>query len=228
MAVHSTILVVEDDVDLSTYLKELLLERSFIVHVANEGARVRHLVEQTQPDLVLMDLGLPDISGETLSEQLKQTNPSLPIIILTAKDHVNDVVRNLNRGADDYVTKPFESEELIARIKAQLRQKKGKTAILKADDLELDTSTIRVTRAGEEIPLTYTEYQLLHYLMANKNRVLTREMILSHVWAYSPDIESRVVDVYIGYLRKKIDKGRKNQLIHSVRGFGYVLKEEKK
>ena len=225
MTSNTTVIIVEDDPDLNEYLHELLSEH-FIVHNVTRGSQALKLIKQTKPDLVVLDLMLPDMQGEDLCTQIKDVYPQVPIIILTAKDDPRDIVKNLNQGADDYLTKPFSSEELLARIRARLRSDNRKQTSLKIADLELDTNTLEVARSGKIIPLTHTEFQLLHYLLANKNHVLTREMILSHVWSYTPDIQSRVVDVYVGYLRKKIDNGHSNKLIHSVRGFGYTVKDK--
>jgi DNA-binding response OmpR family regulator len=147
---------------------------------------------------------------------------------LTARHTTSDIVTGLNLGADDYVVKPFVGEELMARIKVRLRNKDNGKSVLKVADLKLDNSKMIVERGGKQISLTKTEFDLLHFLMKNSGRVMTRETILNKIWLYSPDIESRVVDVYVGYLRKKIDKGRNNKLIQSIRGFGYTIREEKK
>lgn len=220
-----TVLVVEDDVDVATYVKELLTDAHFTVYPAYTGAKALKLLEKIIPDIVLLDLNLPDITGESLKMTIKKDYPEIPIIILTAKDSAVDVVRNLNEGADDYMTKPFAADELIARVRARLRKQNKAEKLYKAHDLTLNTESLEVTRGVRRIELTQTEFSLLHYLLVNKNRVLTREMILSHVWAYSPDTETRVVDVYVGYLRKKIDQGETNKIITSVRGFGYTIKD---
>jgi len=225
MSVTPTIVVVEDEPSLLEYLQDVLVNERYTVHPVNKGAQALPLIEATDPDLVLLDLTLPDISGETICQEIKKLFPKLPIIILTAKDEPRDIVAGLGLGADDYVTKPFNTEELLARIKTRLRDPQTEP-ILRIADLELNTDTFEAKRGGEPIPLTHTEYTLLHYLLLNKNRVLTRDMILSSVWSLTPDIESRVVDVYIGYLRKKIDKGHTDKLIHSLRGFGYSLRDE--
>jgi len=147
------------------------------------------------------------------------------VIILTARDSTADVVQGLDIGADDYITKPFTAEELLARIRARLRQRGQNNHKLEIADLELDTKSLEVKRGSKLIKLTPQEFKLLEYLMSNQNQVLTREMILNRIWPSAPDVETRVVDVYIGYLRKKIDTGFENNLIHSVRGFGYVIKQ---
>ncbi len=219
------IVVIEDDKDLSDYLKELLRENDFVAKTAYNGIDGLKLVETTNPHLVLLDLSLPDMNGEGVCLEIKKHNSTLPVIMLTAKDTINDKVKNLSSGADDYVTKPFIPEELIARIKARLRasgQEPGAT--IEIADLTLDTKKMIVTRGKKNIQLTPQEYKLLHYLMSNSGTILTRDMILNRVWFQSPDIETRVVDVYMGYLRKKIDAPFKKTLIHSIRGFGYTIK----
>jgi len=221
----NSILVVEDNNDLRDYLKDRLLENGYSIKAVSDGAAALKLIEKSAPDLILLDLGLPTMGGETVCTEIKKSHPDLPIIILTAKGTTSDIVKGLNTGADDYVPKPFEMEELLARVKAQLRKHKTEQTSLKVNDLELDTNTVEVKRGEKNIRLTPQEFKLLYYLMNNKGKVLTRDMILNRIWAYSYDIETRVVDVYIGYLRKKIDSGFKKKLIHSIRGFGYMLKE---
>lgn len=220
------ILVVEDEQDLQTYLKELLLDNGYSVQTASDGVSALSILKKSEPNLVILDLGLPNISGETVCLEIRKKYPSLPVVILTARDTPNDIVHGLNLGADDYISKPFESEVLLARIKARLRSNKDENAHLKIGDLELDNKTLEVKRSGKSISLTPKEFQLLQYLMSNKGRILTREMILNRIWLYSPEIETRVVDVYMGYLRKKIDSGHKKKLLRSVRGFGYTIREE--
>lgn len=220
----ATILVVEDDQDIQEYISQLLIDNNYNVITAPNGAAALKLIKRTQPDLVLLDLGLPDISGESIVMQLVKEYPDLRIIILTAKDSPENKVNGLNLGADDYLTKPFNAEELLARIQARLRRLTGSSHVLKIEDLELDTQTLIVSRAGKEIVLTPQETKLLQYLMQNKGRILTREMILNRLWMSAIDVDTRIVDVYIGYLRKKIDRNSPKKLIHSVRGFGYIMK----
>ncbi|KKQ67347.1 MAG: Two component transcriptional regulator, winged helix family [Candidatus Daviesbacteria bacterium GW2011_GWA2_38_24] len=221
----NTILVVEDDIGLQKYLKELLLDNGYSVQTAADGVQALNSLEKLLPDLVILDLGLPNMSGEAVCMEIRKKYPELPVIILTAKDTTSDIVHGLNLGADDYMTKPFVADELLARIKVRLRAKNGADSVIKVDDLELDNKSLEVRRSGKPIQLTPQEFKLLQYLMSNKGRILTREMILNRVWLYSPDIETRVVDVYMGYLRKKIDADKDKKLIHSVRGFGYMIKE---
>ncbi|MCL5784094.1 MAG: response regulator transcription factor [Patescibacteria group bacterium] len=220
-----TILVVEDDSGLQKYLKELLSSDGYAVQTASDGIQALNQIQKLPPDLVILDLTLPNMSGESVCMEIRKKYPDLRVIILTAKDGVSDIIHGLNLGADDYMTKPFLADELLARIKARLRYKNGNETTLKVADLELDNRTFEVKRDGKLIQLTPQEFKLLQYLMSNQGRILTREMILNRVWLYSPDIETRVVDVYMGYLRKKIDSKSSKKLLHSVRGFGYMVKE---
>lgn len=220
-----TILVVEDDKGLQRYLKELLLDNGYGVQTAGDGIAALEYIKKTTPDLIVLDLGLPTMSGEAVCQEVRKKHKDLPVIILTAKDAITDIVKGLNFGADDYITKPFVADELLARIKARLRKQGESDSVLKIADLELDNRTLEVKREGKLIQLTPQEFKLLQYLMSNKGRILTREMILSRIWLYSSDVETRVVDVYMGYLRKKIDKGYTKKLLKSVRGFGYMIKE---
>lgn len=219
------ILIVEDDKGVQTYLKELLLDNGYSATIASDGIQALTHLTKHQPDMILLDLGLPNMSGESVCREIRKKHKDLPIIILTAKDTTSDIVQGLDLGADDYITKPFVADELLARIKARLRKTEGGTNKLKIDDLELDNQTLEVKRGEKMIQLTPQEFKLLQYLMSNKGRILTREMILNRIWLYSTDVETRVVDVYMGYLRKKIDEGFEKKLLHSVRGFGYVIKE---
>jgi two-component system response regulator MprA len=220
-----SILVIEDDDGIQQFLKELLIEEGYSVQIAADGITALNVLKKATPDLVILDLGLPNISGETVCMEIRKTYPELPVIILTAKDSVTDIVHGLNIGADDYMTKPFVGEELLARVQARLRDRGESTTVLKVSDLELNDKTLEVKRAGNIIKLTPQEFKLLQYLMHNKGRILTRDMILNRIWPSSFEIETRVVDVYMGYLRKKIDEGQTKKLLHSIRGFGYTIKE---
>lgn len=219
------ILIVEDDKDLQESLKELFVEAGYFVTTASDGVEALRLVNSKEFDLVVLDLGLPVMSGESVCMEIRKKYPDLRIIILTARDTTPNIIEGLNLGADDYVTKPFVVDELLARVKARLRFREGGETRLKVADLELDTKTYEVERRGKSISLTPQEFKLLQYLMVNKGRVLTRDSILNKVWIYSQDVDTRVVDVYMGYLRKKIDAAYSKKLLHSVRGFGYVIKE---
>lgn len=228
MSMIYSILIIEDDEGIRTYLKELLLDNGFNVMTAEDGITGLKIIKKSVPDLVLLDLGLPDMSGESVCQQIRKEFDDLRVIILTAKDTPHDIIQGLNLGADDYLTKPFVADILLARIHARLRRKVGDDSKLKIADLVLDTKTLEVTRGTKKIPLTPQELKLLQYMMQNKGRILTRDMILNRLWLSSVDIETRIVDVYIGYLRKKIDKGFDQKLIRSVRGFGYMIKEPDK
>lgn len=220
-----TILVVEDQKDLQNYLKEFLSDNDYLVITATDGIQALNAINKSRPDLVLLDLGLPNMSGESVVLEVRKKWPDLRVIILSARNDTLDIVKGLNLGADDYITKPFQLEELLARIKARLRQNVKNIAKKTILDLELNQDTHEVKRGGKLTSLSPTEFKLLDYLMANKGKVITREMILNKIWAASPDIETRSVDIYIGYLRKKIDSGHSKKLLQSVRGFGYIIKE---
>lgn len=221
-----SILVVEDDRDLLFYLREILSSQRYSVHTAGNGAKARKLFFQINPDLVLLDLNLPDIDGSSLLSEFKSEKHNSQIIILTADNDPVSVARLLKSGADDYIKKPFTQDELLARIMARIRDQKAEGDVFSAKDIVMDTEKIEVTKAGKIVELTQTEFELLKYLLENKNKVLTREMILSRVWSSDPDIETRVVDVYIGYLRKKLDSNNKNKLIQSKRGYGYAIRDD--
>lgn len=221
----SKILVVEDDTGLQKFLKELLLDNQFSVQAASDGISAINTINKLPPDLVILDLGLPNMTGESVMAEIRKKHSNLPVIILTAKDSTADIVGGLNIGADDYMTKPFEATELLARVRARLRHNGEGEKKLKVGDLEVDKETLEVKRGSNNIQLTPQEFKLLEYLMNNKGRVLTRDMILNRVWLYSQDIETRVVDVYMGYLRKKIDNSYPKKLLYSIRGFGYMIKD---
>ncbi|MBI2031884.1 MAG: response regulator transcription factor [Candidatus Levybacteria bacterium] len=217
------ILIAEDDKTIRETIKDFLSDGHYYVETAEDGAEALQSTKKNQPDLIILDLGLPKITGEAVLKEVKKLYPDIPVIILTARNQSIDVVRGFNLGADDYIAKPFELEELLARVRVKLKDKQDKK--LQADDLILDPKSIVVTRNGIQIFLTPHEFKLLHYLLVNKGKVLTREMILNRVWQYSLDVDSRVVDVYVGYLRKKIDSNSSKKLISSIRGFGYVIKD---
>ncbi|MBI2010117.1 MAG: response regulator transcription factor [Candidatus Chisholmbacteria bacterium] len=221
----ATILVIEDDQPLLSFVVDFLKDEGFIVAGTGSGARGLATVASLHPDLVILDLGLPDIAGETVLTQIKDTSPEIPIIILTAKAQLNSIVQSLNLGADDYLAKPFEIAELLARIKARLRVTANINPLLTIDHLKVNLDTREATRQNRPLPLTKTEFDLLTYLLKNKNKVLTRTMILNHVWDFDSDVESRVVDAFISSLRKKVDSGFRRKLIHNKRGVGYVLKD---
>lgn len=223
---NTTILVVEDNTELATFVSELLQDAYYTVFVAETGAKAMQKMETTKPDLILLDLNLPDVSGKSILTQIKDLYPELPVLILTASNNISDLVKSFGRGADDYLTKPFDNKELLARISARLSNSKKNQETITVSGITINTSTVEVLNGNTQIEVTPTEFSLLHYLMVNANRVLSREQILAHVWEQNPDIETRVVDVYIGYLRKKLENTQGTSPIKSKRGFGYLFKSE--
>lgn len=221
------ILVIEDEKKVADFIKRGLKEEGYSADVAFDGEEGHFQVSSNEYDVIILDLMLPKIDGISLCRKLRQEKITTPILMLTAKDSVKDKVTGLDSGANDYLTKPFSFEELLARIRALLR-KSGTAALtkLQAGDLILDLLTHKVTRAGKEIILTNKEYSLLEYLMRNAGSIITRTMISEHVWDINFDTFTNVIDVYINYLRRKIDDGHKEKLIHTIRGRGYILKEE--
>ena len=202
------------------------MEEHFTVDVTFDGIEAGYMAEITDYDLIILDVMLPGKDGVSVCRSLRDKKINVPLLMLTAKVDVKDRVLGLDSGADDYLTKPFAFEELIARVRALLRRKGyNKATTLSIDDLELDQLTHKVIRAGKEIELSNKEYSLLEYLMLNANQIVTRTMLYEHVWDVNYDTFTNVVDVYINYLRNKVDKGFSRKLIHSVRGVGYILKE---
>jgi heavy metal response regulator len=220
------ILVVEDEAKVSSFIQRGLEEEHYAVDVVEDGEQALHVIDVYEYDLIILDIMLPNVDGLSVLSQLRKTHKTLPVILLTAKDMVEDKVKGLDMGADDYLTKPFAFEELLARIRALLRRGKPEESLkLTLADLVLDPVTHKVSRGGEEINLTAKEYALLEYFMRNPGRVLTRTMISEHVWDIKFDTFTNVIDVYMNYLRNKIDKGRSKKLLHTVRGVGYMIKE---
>jgi len=220
------ILVIEDEKKVASFIKRGLKENNYTVDVAYDGEKGLFMAETNPYDLIVLDLMLPKKDGLTLCKERRGKNIQTPVLMLTAKDTVKDKVTGFEVGADDYLTKPFAFEEFLARVKVLLKRRdKPITTKLKVGDLELDQLTRKVTRAGKEIELTSTEFSLLEFLMLNANQVVTRTMISEHVWHDDFDHFSNVIDVYINYLRNKIDKGFPKKLIHSIRGTGYTIKE---
>lgn len=217
------ILIVEDDKDLQYVLKTFLQEEGYLTDTVSNGSDALRKIKTSKPSLVLLDLGLPDIQGESVLQTIRKEHPNLPVVILTAKSNPQDIAKGLNLGANDYLPKPFAAEELLARIKARIKVRSEGGKNPKIGDLVLDMNNMVAQRKGKKIELTKTEFDLLYFLVINKNKVLSRDIILNHVWGYSSEVESRVVDVYIGYLRKKIDGGFGKKLIRNKRGFGYFI-----
>ena len=222
------ILVIEDEYKVASFIKRGLEEAGYSVEIARNGEEAIDMVEHTNYDLIILDLILPRKNGIEVCKEIRQMRINTPILILSAKDTVDDKVLGLDSGADDYLTKPFAFSELLARVRALLRRGETMTPVkLQVADLTLDTVTREVTRAGKEIKLTNREFALLEYFMVNAGKVLTRTQISEHVWDYTFDTFSNVIDVYVNYLRNKIDRDFEPKLIHTVRGVGYVLKVPK-
>ena len=220
------ILVVEDEKKVAVFIKKGLEEETYAVDVAYDGEAGLHLGSGGQYDLIILDIMLPKMDGLEVLLQLRDQGRDVPILLLTAKDAVDDRGAGLNKGADDYLTKPFAFSELLARVRVLLRRGKAEVkTTLQISDLTLDLVSHKVNRGGDEIELTGKEYSLLEYFMRNQEKVLTRTMIAEHVWDYNFDTFTNVIDVYINHLRKKIDKDRQSKLLHTLRGVGYIMKE---
>jgi len=220
------ILVIEDEVKIAQFIKRGLKEEGYAVDVANDGEEGHFMMSSNEYDVIILDLMLPKTDGLTLCRNLRKEGNQTPIIMLTAKDTVKDKVKGLDSGADDYLPKPFAFEELLARVRVLLRKKDSRVQTqLKVEELTLDLLTHKVTRGDREIELTVKEYALLEYLMRNAGNIVTRTMISEHVWDINFDTFTNVIDVYINYLRNKIDTGFENKMIHTVRGKGYLLKK---
>jgi len=219
------ILVVEDDPSLAKFVQKGLREERYAVDVAPDGEEGILMAEITPYDLIILDIMLPKLDGMTVCRRLRAKRKSVPVLLLTARDATEDKVAGLDAGADDYLTKPFAFMELLARVRALLRRGGvHQSTRLTLADLEFDPVTHRVWRSGNEISLTNKEYALLEYLLSNVDRVLTRTAIVEHVWDIDYDSFTNIVDVHIRSLRAKLDKGFDLQLIHTVRGVGYVIK----
>jgi heavy metal response regulator len=220
------ILVVEDEKKVANFIKKGLEEEHYAVDTAYDGEGGLYLAEVNEYDLIVLDLMIPKIDGLEILRRIRASKNSVPVLVLTAKDSVEDIVKGLDSGCDDYLTKPFAFMEFLARVRALLRREKiDKEPLLKIADLTLSPITHKVTRKGKEIELTSKEYALLEYFMRSPDRVLTRTMISEHVWDCHFDSMTNVVDVYVNYLRKKIDKDFEPKLIHTIRGIGYMMNE---
>lgn len=221
------ILVVEDEKKVLSFIKKGLEEEGYAVDAAADGDTGLDMGLDGVHDLIVLDISLPKKDGLSILRSLRQNKVSTPVLLLTAKTAVENRVTGLDSGADDYLTKPFAFQELLARIRALLRRKaEMATPLLKTADLTLDPARHLLFRGEEKIELTAKEFALMDYFMRNPDRVLTRTMIAEHIWDYGFDSETNVIDVYVSYLRKKIDVGRERKLIHTVRGVGYVLKTD--
>ncbi|MFQ5691864.1 MAG: winged helix-turn-helix domain-containing protein [Nitrospinota bacterium] len=215
------ILVVEDEAKVASFIARGLGEAGYAVDVARQGLKALEMSLASDYDLILLDVMLPGIDGWEVLARYREGGGKAPVMMLTARDSVEDKVRGLDAGADDYLTKPFAFSELQARVRAMLRRGEGREPKLRLADLELDPATHQVTRAGQKISLSPREYALLEFFMRHQDRILSRSTLLEHVWDYSFDPETNVVDVYVSYLRNKIDRGFEPPLIHTLRGVGY-------
>lgn len=221
------VLLIEDDTAIARSLKEGLEDEAYAVDVANDGSEGYRTAVADDYDVIILDIMLPGMNGYEVCRALRNDGNKTPILMLTARDAERDIVEGLDTGADDYLAKPFSFDVLLARIRALLRRPNEKLEeIIQVGDLKLDPSSKRVTRASQEISLTAKEYGVLEYLMRNKGKVLSKEQIISHVWDFDADVLPNNVELFIMFLRRKIDKPFKSKLIHTVSGFGYKLEEK--
>lgn len=221
------ILLVEDEPKVSALVKRGLTAERYAVDVSGDGREGLEYTEAYPYDLILLDLMLPSLSGVEVLHRIRRTNQYVPILVLTARDSIDDKVKLFEQGADDYLTKPFAFAELLVRVKALLRRGPvNRSSTLRIGDLELDRLTQQVKRRGKRIELTAKEYALLEYLMQNPDRVLSRNMIIEHVWDQSFDGITNIVDVYVRHLRSKIDEDSDHKMIRTVRGTGYMIRSE--
>ncbi len=218
------VLLVEDDRSIAGFVEPEMEHFGYRVRCAYDGLSGLEQAEKFEPELILLDIMLPKLDGVGVLKRLRKTGSKVPVIMLTARDATLDKVHSLDHGADDYLTKPFDVEELLARVRALLRRAEGEE-ILRVADLEVNTATREVKRGRRNIDLTYREFELLEFMSRNPRRVLSREMLLERVWDQEFGFQTNVVDVYIGYLRKKVDLPGEPSLIHTFRRAGYALKE---
>ena len=219
------VLVIEDEKQLLKIIGERLKEEGYATDLVRDGKEGLHFAESLDYDCIILDIMLPSMDGFSVLRKLRARKINTPILILTAKDTIKDKVSGLDLGADDYITKPFSFEELIARVRAMLRRKSSeKETVLFIGDLTLDLITREVSRGNHLIELTSKEFAILEYLLRNKGKVLTKSQIANHVWNYEFEYKSNIVEVYVRYLRKKLEDNFENKLIHTVSGVGYVIK----
>ncbi|WP_270617925.1 response regulator transcription factor [Micrococcus luteus] len=225
---EARLLVVDDEPNIRELLSTSLRYAGFEVTAAANGREALDAAEEFQPDLAVLDVMLPDMDGFTVTRRLRSAGRHFPVVFLTARDGTEDKITGLTVGGDDYVTKPFSLDEVVARIRAVLRRTASldddDAAVLRVDDLELDDDAHEVRRGGEVVELSPTEFKLLRYLMMNSNRVLSKAQILDHVWEYDFNGDASIVESYISYLRRKIDVGGREKMIHTKRGVGYMLR----
>ncbi|MBI5888115.1 MAG: response regulator transcription factor [Deltaproteobacteria bacterium] len=221
------ILVIEDEKDLAGIIKKGLEEEGYVVDTANDGEEGLYMAENFPADVIVLDIMLSVMDGLTMLTKMRKKGIDTPVILLTARDALIDKIKGLDTGADDYLTKPFVFGELLARVRSLIRRKSEvKQAVIRVGDLEINTASHAVKRGAKAITLSAREYMLLEYLAYKKDNVVSRTDIVEHIYNEDSEMDSNVVDVYINYLRNKIDKGFDKKLIHTVRGAGYMLKEE--
>ena len=221
------ILVVEDEKDLNRVITKHLKKNNYSVDSCFDGEEALDYISYGEYDLIITDIMMPKIDGYGFIKQLRNDKNSTPVIMLTAKDSLDDKILGLDSGADDYIVKPFEFDELLARMRVLMRRNYGfATNIIQVDDVVLDISKKLVTRSGESIVLTGKEYEVLEYLFKNKMGIISREQILNHVWDYDYEGASNIIDVIVKNIRKKLDVGSKKPIIHTKRGLGYFVKED--
>jgi DNA-binding response OmpR family regulator len=221
------ILIIEDERHLAKILKKGLEENGFIVDMCHDGEEGLYMAETYPFDAILLDILLPKMDGLTILNRLRAKNIGVSVLMLTAKGELEDRVKGLNTGADDYIVKPFDFQELLARLNAVIRRSSNKASpVISIDDLTINMDLKTVTRSGKDIRLSTKEYSLLEYLVLNSGRVISRTELTEHMYDTEFDLDSNIIDVYINYLRNKIDKGFGRNLVHTVRGAGYVLKGE--
>jgi DNA-binding response OmpR family regulator len=220
------VLVIEDEVRVSSFIKKGLEENNILVSQAFDGATGFKMATRDEYDVIILDIVMPEMNGLEVCTQLrKEVGNALPILMLTASGTTDDIVEGLNVGADDYLIKPFKFRELLARVRALSRRKMNNARKLSVEELEMNTETKEVFRKGKQIELTAREFRLLEYLLRNKNKVLSRADILENVWDVNHDLGTNVVEVYINYIRKKVDNGFETHLIRTVVGMGYTIKD---
>ena len=219
-------LVIEDETVIANFISDGLKEEGFAVDIADNGIRGLEMSLSNEYDIILLDWMIPGINGIEVCRQMRKENLTVPVIFLTAKDTVKDTIFGLEAGANDYIKKPFAFMELLARIRVQLRTKEGEHSVLKLGDIELNLDTRQVSRNQADIQLTQKEFSLLEFLIRNKNKVCTRTRIIEHVWDIHFDSDTSVIDVYINFLRKKLDAAGAGNFIHTLRGVGYIAREE--
>ena len=221
------ILIVEDEKKVSSFIKKGMEEEYYTVDTAFDGKEGLRLASSEDYDLIIMDVMLPNMDGNTVTKELRKRNINIPVLMLTVNDSIKDKVKGLDSGADDYLTKPFAFEELLARVRALLRRnEKSKSTKISAGDIVLDLESHRVIKSDKEIILTPKEYSILEYLIKNKNKVVSRTRLIEHTYDYHFDTETNIIDVYINKVRNKIFDNSDSPLIKTIRGIGYIIKDE--